>query len=269
MSRDDKNVALDNEKNQRKDITEIHSVLREFQQKSGVFSEETSSYILYMLLKQKDTLQGAIVSSGNGYNYLDILTFFGILIRNIKIIVLVTLIGAATSYMLINSQTRIYETEASLVIVPNFDEESIPRPISDIVIALGTYVQALRSSNLNDAVDLALEDRYSTGEIRRVDTEITPVENSSIIIISVLSENPELAQDYANEIILQITTNNPLPLFEISYRAVGLDAAELPKNASFPDVRFGLVFGIAGSLIIGVMAAFLLESWVKLPRRSQ
>jgi len=201
--------------------------------------------------------------------YIDIVQFFRIILNNLWVVLIVAIAGTAIAYLVVDSQTEIYQTEASLVVLPNADENAIPQPIQELSIALGTYVQLLRSNTLATNVYILLQDQYSADQLNNVSRQIRPVENSSIVVVTVQSENAQLAQDYANEVVNQITNENPIPEFEFAYRAEVLDRADLPTSPAYPDKDLSVALGAIGSLILGVLAAFLIDTYIKARRRAK
>jgi len=203
------------------------------------------------------------------YGYVDIVQFFRILLSNLWVILIVTVAGSAITFLVVNSLQEVYQSEASLVVLPNFDSSAIPKPLEKIEIAQGTYVQVLRSQSLRNDVRQTLASRYTSSQLSKIVTGVQPVENSSIIVVTVQSENAQLAQDYANEVVKQITTKNPLPAFEVAYGMEILDEASFPSSPSYPDKKLSLALGGLGSFILGILGAFLMDTYIKARRRAK
>jgi uncharacterized protein involved in exopolysaccharide biosynthesis len=197
---------------------------------------------------------------------MDVAQFLRVIIANIWIIVVVAVLGTGLTYVVVNAQKPIYETQTSLAVIPNIDDTAIPRPIQQIDVALGTYIQVLKSQSLNQRVAETLKSTYDSKLVDEITPDVKVVENSSIITLTIQSSNSDLAQAYAQELVHQVSVNNPLPNFEISYRLAVLDAPDLPTAPVFPNKKVSVMLGAAGSLIVGVMAGFIFQSYVK-PRR--
>jgi capsular polysaccharide biosynthesis protein len=128
-------------------------------------------------------------------------------------------------------------------------------------IALGTYVQVLRSQTLHDNVKGLLAPSFPPERLSGVDTQVQPIENSSIITVVVQSPDAALAKSFATEMINQVIDDNPLPLFQLAYRVHILDSPNLPDRPVLPNKPVSLMLGAAGSLLVGLALAFLFDTW--------
>lgn len=201
--------------------------------------------------------------------YLDVVQFLQIILRNWWLILLLAILGGVVGYLLVEAQTPVYESRASVAVLPNTSETAtIPRPLENINIALGTYVQVLQSSSLQNGAKSALAQAFSSEALEGAEVEIVPIENSSIISIAVRSADRTLAQTFATELMTQAMDENPLPLFQLSYRIYVLDAASLPEQPAYPNRQVSLVFAVGGSVGLGIALAFLRDAYRRRRRRT-
>ncbi len=203
--------------------------------------------------------------------YLDVVSFLRILIVNSWVIALVTIIGGAATFLYVNSQPEVYESYASLIVLPfqNTGDGVIGEGNQLEALRLlnlnviGTYVQVLRSRALNNNTEQVLLATYSEDDIEDNEVIIRPVENSSIITITARSTNPMLARDTAIEVANQVIQNSPDAVrdFVGLYPIEILDSADLPEESVAPQTRLVLVLGILGSGAVGVVLAFLFHNF--------
>ena len=64
----------------------------------------------------------------------------------------------------------------------------------------------------------------------------------------------------------QLSGNNPIRQFELVYPVEILDPPFVPGRPSYPNRPMGVAFGVVGSAIVGVLIAFLFDTYLK-PRR--
>lgn len=196
--------------------------------------------------------------------YSDISSIFRIIFNNLWIIILVVVIGTAGVYLALNSQTRVYETTTTVIIAPqieNSDDAEALRVIDTMRYNIvGTYVQLLRSRTNILQSETNLAEDYDLEAIRDANVEIRAVENSSVISVIVRASIPELARDFANDLTAQAVESNAIPSITNLYPMMVLDSAELPQSPVSPNVRLGLILGFGGSLIIGLILAFLFDT---------
>ena len=247
-----------------KQTDQLPQALAEIQANKNAFSNKVYEYISSSLMQQEQKPQTPEPTGTKRSDaYLDVIQFLRIILSNLWLILIVGVAGSVIVYFVVDAQTSIYETYTTLAVMPTLDESAIPRPIEKIDIALGTYVQVLRSQNLKAKVEETLQGNYTAKALLKVETDVRSVENSSIITVKVRSANPELAQAYAAEIARQMTDENPLPQFALSYSVGILDLPILPEKPVYPDKKVSLVLGILGSSAIGVLLAFLWDTYVK------
>ncbi len=195
--------------------------------------------------------------------YTDIFQFLRVILNNWWVILIVSIIGSVAAYFIIEAQPSIYEVETSIAIMPTIDDDAIPRPLDQMDIALGTYVQVLRSQNLITRAESELLESFDEDLVDSVKVQVRPVENSSIIVVMIQARSAELALAYAEAITNQLINENPLPRFELAYRPEILDAPVLPDTPSLPNKLENFVLVSLGFFIVGVLLAFLRDTYFK------
>jgi capsular polysaccharide biosynthesis protein len=209
-----------------------------------------------------DTIPTGYTSSQPDSAYLDVIQFLRIIWRNLWLIILLAMAGGTIGYFLIEAQIPVYESQASVAVLPNTSgSATIPRPIENINVAVGTTVQVLRSNSLQDNVKNALVGEFTADELDDVEVEIQPVENSAIISIVVRSANKMLAQAFSTGLMSQAIDENPLPLFQLSYRVYVLDSPNLPQQPAYPNKPVSLTLAIVGSVVLGIALAFMTDTY--------
>jgi capsular polysaccharide biosynthesis protein len=166
-------------------------------------------------------------------------------------------------------QTKIYEATASVIVSPRVDLD-----ISDTLYGIdvlnqnvaGTYVQILNSQATADAARAALSGQYDEALLDDAEIQVQPVQNSTVIVIIVRSEEPALARDLANGVATQAIENNPVESLVQAYPIKILDAAELPEDPISPKRSLNILLGTAGGGIAGVGLAFLADGYFKMRR---
>jgi len=101
------------------------------------------------------------------------------------------------AYLYASNQEQVYESYSNLIILPfgtpaNGSEIEALRALNLNIV--GTYIQILRSDNLNTTAINALGDTYPQALLDEVEVTISPITNSSIIRIQAHSTDPVLAQ---------------------------------------------------------------------------
>jgi len=225
--------------------------------------------------EEKDTHDTAQVSASKQVNepvssggvYQDLVSMLRILLINSWLIILITLIGGAITYLYVERQPSIYEASVSLIASPVSDgnlDGSALRGIDAINLnVVGTYIEVLRSRTILRAAGELVEEDYEASLVDRATIDIRPVNNSSVIVVNVQSEDNALARDMANAVAATVAENSPVPALASTYPLQVLDAAVLPATPVLPDRNTILLLGVGASLILGVGLAFLLDAIVK------
>jgi polysaccharide biosynthesis transport protein len=202
--------------------------------------------------------------------YTDIVTVLRVILVNIWLIVLMAVILGAGAFFLTQLQNPVYESLTSVVIAPSLRpaQEDVLQGIDildpDIV---GTYVQILDSRTLYNRALEVLKTTYSEDQFEDVEMDVRPIENSTVIVITVRAGDPNLASDIANTVVQVAIENETVRAFERSFPMSVLDPAEPEPEAVSPQTRTNLVMGVAAGAGLGVAAAFVLDTFVKARRR--
>jgi len=195
----------------------------------------------------------------------DIVNFVSVLLRNAWVIVLMAALAALGAYFLVRSQTPQYESRTSLIISPRVDID-----ISDTLAGIdvlnqnivGTYVQILRSAKVQQAAKETLRSQYGEA-LDNAEIDVRPIENSTVMVVTVRSESPELARDLSDAIADQVVQNNPVDALIQAYPLLVLDQAVVPETPQAPQGNMNIVMGAAGGAVVGIGLAFLLEEYRK------
>ena len=168
------------------------------------------------------------------------------------------------TYLFVNSQPWIYETEATFVIRPR---SSIAANDDEIVDALDTisrrveinttFAEVSSSSLIKqraiERLTLPPEDQQGLKVSGKV------IAGTNILEISVQGPNPEIVQDFANAISQETVAyvSNLYDVFELE----PLDAADLPTNPVSPNKALNLALGGGLGLLLGIGLIFFVEYW--------
>ena len=196
--------------------------------------------------------------------YTDILSSIGTILRYFWLVIPITLLGTALVYYFLDQQPRIYESTATVVIYPQInpgDEDAILRVVDTMGYnVVGTYVQLLRSQTItSDAFDTVAAD-YSEDILDDAVIEISAIDNSSIVVITTRTYDPQASKDLADNIIQRTMRSNALlgPLSEF-YPLQILDEGSLPKDPVAPNSTLGLLIGFVASAGLAIAVAFMVD----------
>ena len=191
------------------------------------------------------------------YSLSDILS---ILLKRLWIIVLCVVIGAAATFAV--SQFVIekqYTASVQMYVSPNKENPTTIGSISELNYAqavVDTYIEILKTTSFLDSVASSVK-LGLTGEQLKEMIQISAVNNTEIFEIEVEYPDPKGALLIANT----ISELAPRKIIEIkdadAVRVV--DPARLPKKYSSPNVPLNTVIGALLSMVLAVLAVFLLE----------
>lgn len=166
------------------------------------------------------------------------------------------------TYLFVNSQPWVYETEASFVIRPrpNVDVDN-----NDMVDALDTisrrveinttFAEVSSSSLIKqraiERLALPREDQLGLQVNSRV------IAGTNILEISAQGPDPEIVRDFADAVSQETLTyaSNLYDVFELE----PLDTADLPSDPVSPNKALNLALGGALGLLLGLSLIFLVE----------
>ncbi|GJM42588.1 MAG: hypothetical protein DHS20C20_28700 [Ardenticatenaceae bacterium] len=166
------------------------------------------------------------------------------------------------TYLFVNSQPWVYETEATFVIRPRpsiaAGDEEIVKALDTISrrVEINTTFAEVSSSSLikqHAFARLALppEDRQGLKVNGRV------IAGTNILEINVQGPDPEIVQDFANAISQEtlIYVSNLYDVFELE----PLDSASLPTEPVSPNKSLNLALGGGLGLLLGIGLIFFME----------
>lgn len=191
------------------------------------------------------------------YSLSDIIS---ILLKRLWIIVLCVAVGTAGTFLI--SQFLIekqYTASVQMYVSPNKENPSAIGSISELNYAqavVDTYIEILKTTSFLDSVAKSVKLGLNGEELKKR-IQITAVNNTEIFEIKVEYPDPENALLIANT----ISELAPRKIIEIkdadAVRVV--DPARLPGAPSSPNVLLNTVIGALLSMVVSVLAVFLLE----------
>jgi uncharacterized protein involved in exopolysaccharide biosynthesis len=192
---------------------------------------------------------------------MDLEMFFRMLLRHSRVVAGLTLLGLALAWSAVAIQDPVWQAETSVVVSPLATTPSgslYGIEVLDLNI-VGTYVQLLRSRQVaRDSIE-RLAATHDRERLEQAVIDVRPIENSSVIVVSVRSTSRELSHELANSVVTVAMELNPVPALENAYPMVVLDPAEAGQEPAAPDLRLALLLGgLAGSML-GVGAATILD----------
>lgn len=191
------------------------------------------------------------------YSLSDIIS---ILLKRLWIIVLCIILGTVTAFCI--SQFFIekqYTASVQMYVSPNKEQPVPQASISELNYAqavVDTYIEILKTVSFLDSVVETTGIGSSGAELRKI-VQMNPVNNTEIFEIRVEYPDPEGALLLANT----IAKLAPQKIIEIkdadAVRVV--DPARLPANPSSPNVLLNTAIGALLSLVLSVLAIFMIE----------
>ena len=186
-------------------------------------------------------------------NIKEFIDFYKKYLLGVIIICLVTALGTLIYYMAF--KTEKYSTSTSLVLVKNENtEKNDTIDQTDINLnqkLVSTYRHIIKSRLVLDQVITELKLNYSYNMIYN-EVNVTAVEDTEIIKITVTDEDPELAVKIANK-VSEIFSKEVIQLYKINNVSV-LDSAQLPTYPSnYHTVR---------DIVLAIMVSFVIVSSV-------
>ena len=187
----------------------------------------------------------------------DLESFFGVVRRNLWIFVLATAIGFGLALGMVLVQDPVWEAEISVVVSPL---DAPPRgslygvEVLDLNI-VGTYVQLLRSRQVIDGASDILAGNFGREALEDAEIDVRPIENSSVVVVSVRSSDRNLAVELADTVVARAIEVNPVPVLKRAYPMVVLDPAATESEPVAPNLRIGLLLGTLAGGILGLGTA--------------
>jgi capsular polysaccharide biosynthesis protein len=193
---------------------------------------------------------------------MDIRSLLRLIIRNIWIVLLVTVITVVATLIYTNRQPVVYSARATFVARLNeslMDDRSSTGAL-DLLSRSSeistTYSEVAKSRRIKFFAGERLGLDPATRADMSVDSRVVP--GTNIIEITAEGAVPEQARDYANA-VGQETISYVRSLYP-AYELVPLDEAITPFDPARPNKTFNLALGVLAGLLLGVGMAFLATS---------
>lgn len=185
---------------------------------------------------------------------------FNMVIKRIWIIALCVILGAAGTFVvtkyLINEK---YTASVSMYVAPNSGNADLIASLSELNYAqevVNTYIEILKTNSFMSSVAKESGLGYSTEELNKI-VQMNQVKDTEIFRIQITTMDPKDSLLLANT----IAKLAPEKIIEIkdadAVRVV--DPALLPAKPSSPDILLNTAIGFILGLMIGFMAALMLE----------
>lgn len=191
---------------------------------------------------------------------IDLKEYFGIIKKKSKIIILITLIAmiasALVSFFVLSP---VYETNTTLIVnsSESTENQNMTGDQFNVTQKLAvTYGKIIQSRTVLDEVIKTLNLDMTYNELVSK-VNISPIENTQIVNITVEDTNPKKAMDIANAIpkvftkeVKRITKANGVEV---------IDKAVLPENPIKPNKIMNIAIATVLGLMISLFVVFLLE----------
>ena len=178
--------------------------------------------------------------------------------KRFLLILLFVILGVGASVFYNYGASVIYESEATLYVQPEVKSSEVDyEGILTNQKMVKTYTEIIKSRKIINKVkeDLKLKESYK--EIYEM-LNVTSVNDTEIITITVNNENNELASDIANK-TAEVFIEEIKETMEINNIKV-IDEAIPGNDPVSPRILFNCAIGFVGGLFIGLALAFLIES---------
>jgi polysaccharide biosynthesis transport protein len=185
---------------------------------------------------------------------------FSMLIKRIWIIILCIILGTVGIFtvtkFLIDEK---YTASVSMYVAPNNGNIDLIASLNELNYAqkvVNTYIEILKTDSFMSSVEKSSGLGYSAGSLKKM-IEISPVRDTEIFRVQVTTTDPNDSLLLANT-IARLTPDKIMKIKDADVVRV-VDPATLPEKPSSPNILLNTTIGFTLGLIIGVMAAFILE----------
>lgn len=174
------------------------------------------------------------------------------------LVVTALLVGEGTAFWVTAGQTRIYSSEASVVVVPSTEAGSggdLIRSLETLErrTIVATFARLPGSSEIKE--DVARELGETVKELRSYHIRGSVVPNTNLIRIEVTGADPERAAAIANATVAALHSS-ARRLYRI-YTVRPFSLAEARRSPIYPNPQRNLLMGGILSLFVGLAAALL------------
>lgn len=193
---------------------------------------------------------------------MEVKLYLQILLKRWWIILATFVFTLIPTFVFVNGQPWIYESEATFVIRPRagiaVNDEEIVKALDTISrrVEINTTFAEVTSSSLIrqraiERLDLTAQSRKGLKVTGRV------IAGTNILEIRVQGPDPEIVRDFANAVSLETLAyvRNLYDVFELE----PLDEAELPSDPVSPNKALNLALGGGLGLFLGIGLVFLIE----------
>jgi capsular polysaccharide biosynthesis protein len=186
---------------------------------------------------------------------IDLRQLFGLLLSNIKTIIMVTVLSGLIAFMISNYIiTPEYSSTVKLYVNNKTASNSETLTTSDISAAqqlVGTYVAIIQSDSMLKEVIREAGVDYTPSQIRDM-MSASSVNNTEVFYVTIQGENPLEVAEIADEIAM-ISPTKIAEIVEGSSVRI-LDRAKVNNNPVYPNVKMNTAIG----LLLGFMLICLL-----------
>lgn len=188
--------------------------------------------------------------------------YFRILLKRWWIVLITFFFTLIPTYIFVNGQPWIYETEATFVMRPRADiaanGDEVVKALDTISrrVEINTTFAEVSSSSLIKAqaiqrLGLSAEERRGLKVSGRV------IAGTNILEISVQGPDPQVVRDFANAVSAE-TVAYVSSLYDV-FELEPLDAADLPSDPISPNKTLNLALGGGFGLFLGIGLIFFVE----------
>ncbi len=193
---------------------------------------------------------------------IDLRDIYFMIVRKLSLIIAVTLLSAVVSGLVsVYFITPQYETFTTLMLGKPADyDENSQYSYQDVLTnqkLIGTYAEIAKSKVVMEQVLENLSSSLTTGQLREM-MDVTLLNNTEVIKITVESPNPEEAKDIANE-IAAVFMENVSRIMQINNVQI-IDKAALPENPVSPRIKINIAIAAALGMMITVFVVILMDT---------
>lgn len=199
---------------------------------------------------------------GNMENTIDLSKLFGILRKNLKLLILLPLLGLVIS-AIISFFFLDVKYQASTQILVNqkeSDSQMMAQEVQSNIQLVNTYSEIVKSPRILDKVSKELDDKYSPSEISSMLT-VTNQAESQLLNIDVESKSGSDSEKVANKIAKVFSDEVP-NIMSVDNVSV-LSKADNTASKVAPKPVVSLIIGLVIGLVIALLIIFIKEMFDK------
>ncbi len=221
--------------------------------------------------------------------------FWKMFLKHLKFIILLTVIGAVLCLLYANFFITPQYSASAMVIVQNYTAQDAAEDAAEEAAAQGIDdSNSDDNSQIQDIEDSKSSDSYSKGSVKIYSSdlnasetlanyctilfknnveignmlngcsmEITPVEESNFLTLTMTSSDPQNCADVCNAVANRIAgTKDRDGLFDEIFAAGGITVikyASVPTSSIYPNIRNFALYGLIGGLLLSFIISFIVE----------